>query len=390
MKAIERLTIVLTLIIMTVGAKAQNLDSTSLVTDTITNKLDTIVSNLDSTAPYLDTLDHNSKQTAEEIRLRHQVDSLINLLKLTESEKDLLQHKISYQLESINNLEDQIRLLQQTINNLEQKERFSIEKSDIYKEAKEKEVEYLRNSLNERNEDLKAEKETNAKLNQTAEKYRLLNDSLKNSLTDAEKKIIQTNEALKYTQQRAKDAEAKVEAATSKKKKVVPIQGLALKFFRTPNWSIAPDQIEDGTIVYRIVNKNGGDVEFDYTAGASVMLWDLTRKDKNKKIENDTLKKHIEIKKFDQEFSYSLGLYVGFGGKNLFKNFYVGPSFKFLDFFHLTAGLNICEYEMLTGNFQEGDILPTGLSLTDQISKVWKPKPFVSLSFDLDFLSYIK
>ena len=45
---------------------------------------------------------------------------------------------------------------------------------------------------------------------------------------------------------------------------------------------------------------------------------------------------------------------------------------------------------MLTGNFQEGDILPVGLSLTDQISKVWKAKPFVSLSFDLDFISYIK
>lgn len=373
MKAIDRLSIVLTLIMIAVGAKAQNLDSTRLVPDTITYKLDTVV------------------QTAEEIRLRQQVDSLINQLQLTENEKAMLQHKISVQLESINNLEDQTRLLQQTIDNLKQKERFNIEKSDIYKEAKEKEVEYLRNTLNERNEDLKAERATNAKLNLTAEKYRLLNDSLKNSLSDAEKKIIKTNEALKYTEQRAKDAEAKVEAATAKKKKVVPIQGLALKFFRTPNWSIAPDQIEDGTIVYRIVNKNGGDVEFDYTAGASVMLWDLTRKDKNKKTENDSLRqKHIEIKKFDQEFSYSLGLYVGFGGKNLFKNFYVGPSFKFLDFFHLTAGLNICEYEMLTGNFQEGDILPTGLSLTDQITKVWKPKPFVSLSFDLDFLSYIK
>ena len=68
----------------------------------------------------------------------------------------------------------------------------------------------------------------------------------------------------------------------------------------------------------------------------------------------------------------------------------MGPSFKFLDFFHLSAGFNVCEYEMLTGNFQEGDILPVGLSLTDQISKVWKAKPFVSLSFDLDFISYIK
>ena len=104
-----------------------------------------------------------------------------------------------------------------------------------------------------------------------------------------------------------------------------------------------------------------------------------------------TLAKSIyEAKRFDQDFSYSLGLYVGFGGSNLFKNFYVGPSFKFLDFFHLTAGVNVCEYEMLTGTYQEGDELPAGFSLSDQISKVWKPKPFVSLSFDLDFISYIK
>jgi len=314
---------------------------------------------------------------------------LINQLELSQNEKELLKEKISLQVQSINNLEEQARLLAETIEKLEQKERFNTEKEDIYKEAKDREIDYLKNNLNEKIVALSAEKEVNAKLNKETEKYRLLNDSLKNSLTEAEKKIIRTNEALKYTEQRAKEAEAKVNAATAKKKKVVPIQGIAMKFFRTPNWSIAPDQIEDGSIVYRIVNKNGGEVEFDYTAGASVMLWDLSRKDKEPK--NDTLsKKHIEIKKFDQEFSYSLGLYVGFGGSNLFKNFYVGPSFKFLDFFHLTAGVNICEYEMLTGNFQEGDILPTGLSLTDQISKVWKPKPFVSLSFDLDFISYMK
>ena len=118
------------------------------------------------------------------------------------------------------------------------------------------------------------------------------------------------------------------------------------------------------------------------------MLWDLTRK--NKPTADSVATKHLEIKKFDQDFSYSVGLYVGFGGSNLFKNFYVGPSFKFLDFFHLTAGVNVCEYEMLTGAYQEGDELPAGFSLTDQISKVWKAKPFVSLSFDLDFISYIK
>ena len=323
--------------------------------------------------------------------LRQQVDSLMELLEVSQTEKTLLQEKMTLQIENIGNLETQTRLLQETIEKLEQKERFSLEKEDLYKEAKEREIDYLKNNLKEKEEALRNEKESCKKLSHETERYRILNDSLRNSLSEAEKKNIRTNEELKYTQQRAKEAEAKINAATAKKKKVVAIQGIAMKTFRTPNWSIAPDKIEDGTIAYRIVNKNGGDVEFDYTAGASVMLWDLSKKDRKAEQEKDSLRqKHIEIKKFDQEFSYSLGLYVGFGGSNLFKNFYVGPSFKFLDFFHLSAGINICEYEMLTGNFKEGDILPTGLSLTDQISKVWKPKPFVSLSFDLDFISYIK
>ncbi|MBR3699901.1 MAG: hypothetical protein IKM85_10355 [Bacteroidales bacterium] len=288
-------------------------------------------------------------------------------------ERDTLCQKNVDSLTLVNKeLEGQVKKLEQQLERLEEKQKFYEEKESFYK------VEMMRD-LRETNEQLLTEKE----------KYQRMTDSLRNSLIEAEKTIIRNNEELKYTQQRARDAEAKVNAATNKKKKVCAIQGIAMKTFRTPNWSIAPDKIEDGSIVYRIVNKNGGDVEFDYTAGAYVMLWDLTKK--RDAIVNDTVsKKHLEIKKFDQDFSYSLGLYVGFGGSNLFKNFYVGPSFKFLDFFHLSAGFNVCEYEMLTGNFQEGDILPVGLSLTDQISKVWKAKPFVSLSFDLDFISYIK
>lgn len=289
---------------------------------------------------------------------------------------DSLQNNLPKEYDSLmlinRQLREQLEQMQVKMERLEEKQQFYEEKESFYK------VEMMRD-LRETNEQLLIEKE----------KYQRLSDSLRNCLIETEKNIIRTNEELKYTQQRARDAEAKISAATAKKKKVCAIQGIAMKTFRTPNWSIAPDKIEDGSIAYRIVNKNGGDVEFDYTAGAYVMLWDLTRK--RDVVEDDGItKKYLDIKKFDQEFSYSLGLYVGFGGSNLFKNFYVGPSFKFLDFFHLSAGFNVCEYEMLTGNFQEGDILPVGLSLTDQISKVWKAKPFVSLSFDLDFISYIK
>lgn len=291
-------------------------------------------------------------------------------------EPDTTRNNLQNNLDSLTianqQLQETVNQLELKLERLEEKQKFYEEKESFYK------VEMMR--------DLR---ETNEKLVTERDKYQRLSDSLRLSLTETEKVIIQKNEELKYTQQRALDAEAKISNATARKKKVCAIQGIAMKTFRTPNWSIAPDKIHDGSIVYRIVNKNGGDVEFDYTAGAYVMLWDLTRK--QKMLENDSInKKLLDIKKFDQDFSYSIGLYVGFGGSNLFKNFYVGPSFKFLDFFHLSAGVNICEYEMLTGNFQEGDILPVGLSLTDQISKVWKAKPFVSLSFDLDFISYIK
>ena len=298
---------------------------------------------------------------------------LLCSLTVLSQERDTLCQKNLDSLTRVNqDLQGQVKKLEQQVERLEEKQKFYEEKESFYK------VEMMRD-LRESNEQLTIERD----------RYQHISDSLRTNLIEAEKTIIRSNEELKYTQQRARDAEAKVSAATNKKKKVAAIQGIAMKTFRTPNWSLAPDKTSEGTVYYKIINKNGGDVEFDYTAGAYVMLWDLTKK--RDALLNDTInKKHLDIKKFDQEFSYSLGLYVGFGGSNLFKNFYVGPSFKFLDFFHLSAGVNVCEYEMLTGVYQEGDELPAGFSLNDQISKVWKAKPFVSLSFDLDFISYIK
>lgn len=302
---------------------------------------------------------------------------LLFSLTVLSQERDTLCQKNLDSLTRVNqDLQGQVKKLEQQVERLEEKQKFYEEKESFYK------VEMMRD-LRESNEQLTIERD----------RYQHISDSLRTNLIEAEKTIIRNNEELKYTQQRARDAEARISNATARKKKVCAIQGIAMKTFRTPSWSLAPDKIvdEEGNVRvgYKIVNKNGGEVEFDYTAGAYVMLWDLTRKPKP--IEIDTVsKKHLEIKRFDQDFSYSLGLYVGFGGSNLFKNFYVGPSFKFLDFFHLTAGVNVCEYEMLTGAYQEGDELPAGFSLTDQISKVWKAKPFVSLSFDLDFISYIK
>lgn len=206
-------------------------------------------------------------------------------------------------------------------------------------------------------------------------------DSLRAIVRIAEIEAVRKEEANKYLAERAKAAEEKVAAATNRKKKVRPIQGVAMRFFRTPAWEIRLDANGDR----RIANRNAGNIEFDYVTGASVMLWDMT-KYFNKPHEL----KAGEIPKFDQDFAYDLGLYVGFGGSNLFKNFYVGGSFRFVDFFYLTAGFNIAEYQILAEGRDTSTPLIYGESIDDVTAKAWLMKPFVSLSIDLDFLSYIK
>ena len=188
-------------------------------------------------------------------------------------------------------------------------------------------------------------------------------------------------EANKYLAERARAAEEKVATATNRKKKVRPIQGVAMRFYRTPAWEI---RLNANSERY-IANRNAGSIEFDYVTGASVMLWDMTSYF-NKPHELRT----GEIPKFDQDFAYDLGFYVGFGGSNLFKNFYAGVSFRFVDFFYLTSGFNIAEYQVLADGYSRGEVLLAGQSIDDITAKAWLMKPFISLSIDLDFLSYIK
>lgn len=206
-------------------------------------------------------------------------------------------------------------------------------------------------------------------------------DSLRSIVRVAEIEAVRREEKNKYLEERARAAEEKVAAATNRKKKVRPIQGVAMRFYRTPAWEIRLDANGDR----HIANRNAGSIEFDYVTGASVMLWDIT-KYFNKKHEFKT----GEIPRFDQDFAYDLGLYVGFGGSNLFKNFYTGISFRFVDFFYLTTGFNVAEYQVLAEGRTNNDVLIHGESIDDVTAKAWLLKPFVSLSIDLDFLSYIK
>ena len=227
--------------------------------------------------------------------------------------------------------------------------------------------------------------------------YRHVVDSLREKVRLAELENVRKEEANKYLKQRALDAEGKVAEATNRKKKVRAIQGIAMRFYRTPNWEVrlnphTTDGTFDGTYDKVIRNRNAGDIEFDFVTGASVMLWDLTQyfnKDHKSVKIGETNIKTPELRKFDQDFAYDVGIYVGFGGSNLFKNFYVGPSFRFVDFFYFTVGVNIAEYNVLVSGYDEGSVLKSE-TIDDVTAKSWLLKPFLALSIDLDFLSYIK
>lgn len=261
-------------------------------------------------------------------------------------------------------------------------------------EAKSREIAYLQKDIDAKEVSLKSQREIYAHLLDEKEHYRHLVDSLQKRVNAVEIENIRKQEENKYLAQKAKDAEEKAAVTLNKKKKVRPIQGIAMRFFRTPDWDIrlTPNNVDPvtGAATYSKVirNRNAGDIEFDFVTGASVMLWDLTDAFNGKSASDSAAM--LQLPRFDQKFNYDLGIYVGFGGSNLFKNFYIGPSFRFVDFFYLTVGVNICEYEMLIDGYSAGQSLETALTLDDITAKSWLVKPFISLSIDLDFLSYIK
>lgn len=294
--------------------------------------------------------------------------------------------EIQQQLQEKNALlEDKIKLLQQ-------KEILFAEKEQVYKEAistsnvdkakveglleaknanlegKDREIQLLQKNINEKENYISTKDQQLQNISAERDKYFRMSDTLREKLKAAEIIIMQREEELKYTRQRAEAAEEKVTLATNRKKKVRVIQGMAMRLYPTPDWDIMPIKFEE-SIGYQnvIINRNSSKVEFDLVVGASLMLMDLSH--------------------YTPKYSQDLGLYVGFGGNNIFKNFYFGPSYKFLDFFHLTAGLNIAQYTMLADGYEEGKVLDPGVSI--QTTKEWKVTAFISLSFDLDFISYI-
>lgn len=316
-------------------------------------------------------------------------------------------------------LQDRQHLMEEQRRALQEKDRLVAEKEQLYREAmtvstvdkakfegelkakeasieaKSNEIAMMQRDIDSKEITLRSQRENYTNLLKEKEFYRHLVDSLQKRVIATEMENIRKQEENKYLQQKAQEAEAKAAITLNKKKKVRPIQGIALRFFRSPNWDIRLTPLYDNNnqlVTYDkiIRNRNAGDIEFDFVTGASVMLWDLTDYFHPSRPQDTTAQRRPDFSRFDQQFNYDLGIYVGFGGSNLFKNFYFGPSFRFVDFFYLTVGLNICEYEVLVEGYHTGQHLDPALTLDDITAKSWLVKPFVSFSIDLDFLSYIK
>lgn len=353
-------------------------------------------------------LDSNHVLLAE---LRGRLRNLVILKDSLIATNDLYQKEVA----------EKNRLVGEQMAAMKEKERLLAEKEELYRQAmtnssidkakwegelkaketsinaKSREIEYLQRDIDSKEITLKSQRENYEHLLTEKEHYRHLVDSLQKRVNAVELDIVRKQEENKYLAQKAKDAEEKAAITLNKKKKVRPIQGIAMRFFRTPDWDIRLTPILDDqghyTNTYNKVirNRNAGDIEFDFVTGASVMLWDLTNFFNNPpEKDTATTSRLPELPRFDQKFNYDLGIYVGFGGSNLFKNFYIGPSFRFVDFFYLTLGVNICEYEVLAEGYEANQRLDYNLTLDDITAKSWLVKPFISLSIDLDFLSYIK
>lgn len=324
----------------------------------------------------------------EVVGLNESIDALKNRnkeLHLMNDTLTVVNNEINKQLSEKNVLlEEKIRILQQ-------KEILFAEKEQLYKEAisnsnvdkakveglveaknasiegKDKEISLLQKSINEKENHISTKDMQLKQMSAERDKYFVMSDTLREQLKEAQIVILKREEELKYTKKRAEEAEAKVERATGRKKKVRVIQGLAMHFSPMPDWIIRPRINAAKEYKNFIENANAGTVDFDLVVGASVMLLDLTKN--------------------GEKFTQDLGIYVGFGGNNLFKNFYLGPSYKFLDFFHLSVGVKMAQYTVLADGYKVGDELPVGWAIPT--GKKWIITPYISLSFDLDFISYI-
>ncbi|MBK6965808.1 MAG: hypothetical protein IPH20_18250 [Bacteroidales bacterium] len=241
-----------------------------------------------------------------------------------------------------------------------------ISAKDSRLEGKDREISLLQLNIDEKNRDIYAR---NAEMQKLMAEKALADqkaDTLLNNLTRTEKNLLLTGEQLKYTELKLKDCEGRYSSLTNKKKKTKVVQGFAIKNNPTPDYVLAPKDAENPS-VYVISNQNSSSIEFDFITGASVMLKDLSKP--------------------GGSLTYDVGFFVGFGGSNLFKNFYFGPNFKLFDVLHINLGANVAQYEVLKSGFDVGDELPVGVAIPT--TNEWKINGYFGLTFDLELITMI-
>lgn len=233
-------------------------------------------------------------------------------------------------------------------------------------EAKEREIAYMQESIKEKDRIIGEKTAELAKYYSDKSTSLRVVDSLSRTLNARELELVKVTERLNIIEGQYNKMIATQTEATNKKKKIRFVQGVALKFYRTPDWQLAP-QSSSTTAVYVISNKNAGKIEFDYITGVSLALYDLTKP--------------------DAKYTSDVGMFLGFGGTNLFKNFFIAPSYKAFDFFHFMIGMNVAEYNQLKTGFNEGDVLPPGMSIPTV--KQWKANLYFGMTLDFELLSNI-
>ena len=233
-------------------------------------------------------------------------------------------------------------------------------------EAKDREIAYMQETIEEKDRIITEKTADLALIYHDKSNSLSIVDSLSRALNANELELVKVSERLKIIESQYNEMVAQRTAAQNKKKKIRFVQGVVLKNYRTPDYQLAPKS-STSTATYVITNKNSGKLEFDYITGVSLSLYDLS--------------------KTDGKYTYDAGIFFGFGGTNLFKNFYVSPSFKAFDFFHFMLGLNIAEYQQLQSGFNEGDALPPGMGIPTV--KEWKANMFFGMTIDFELLSNI-
>lgn len=342
-----------------------------------------------------------NEERAQAVSYKRQLDSTQNVIKglvdrleqLKRRENELvpLNEDLNRKIVELGaELHEKNTYLEEQLHIQKEKEQLFFEKEQIYKEAinttlidkvkleglisakdsrldgKEREIDLLQLSIDEKNKDIQSRNSEIQKIvtDKAMADHRI--DTLRNTLTEAEKSLVRTGEQLKYTELKLKDCEGRYATVTNKKKKTRVVQGFAIKAYRTPDFALAPKDANNPGL-YVITNKNTSDIEFDFVTGASFMLKDLSKP--------------------DAALTYDIGFFIGFGGNNLFKNFYLGPNFKLFDVLHVNLGANVREYEALKSGFEVGDKLDAGIAIPT--TKEWKIKPYFGITFDLELLTMI-